>query len=452
MTFNKLWGGVYSKPINENAWAFGNSFESDCVLLHEEIEVTIAHARMLAHTRIITSEDCSKIVTALSSIAKKEQLPVDSEDIHGAIESFLIERIGETAKKLHAGRSRNDQIVTVTKLWLQRRCKELLEVLASVQTCILDKAESFVQDPMPGYTHQQPAQPVTIGFWLSTYFWMLERDKERLSNLMHELFRCPMGAAALSGTSLPIDREFLSHDLRLYSVVPHALDAVSDRDFIGDFLHFAATLMQHLSRLSQELILFSTCEFGFIRLDDAYSTGSSIMPQKKNPDFAELIRGRSARVIGHWTTFMSLMKALPLGYNRDLQDDKPALFDSVFLSLNSLDLTREMIKTLTFDLQRMASAAESGYSTATTVAESLVMQGIPFRVAHELVGNVVQQCQALGIQLSEFTGTDSPELTLALKSSGTLESIESRNSMGGTSKVAIHNQLKLARKTLQTKS
>lgn len=396
----KLWGGAFSKSPAEVAWKFGQSIESDLNLWVEEIDVSIAHAKMLAATGIIDRGDGKKLVKALEELRRNDPAHSthmshsphieDAEDLHGAIEALLEESIGDAAKRIHAGRSRNDQIVTVTRLWLKRKGSAMLEAIRSTQQVILELAETHAADPMPGYTHMQPAQPITLGFHLLAHFWMLERDKTRFEQVIRMADESPLGAAALAGTSLPIDRQMTSDELGFAAPMANALDAVSDRDFVGDALHACATLMQHLSRISQEIVLFSTAEYGYMKLDEAYSTGSSIMPQKRNPDMAELIRGRSGRAIGHWTAFMSMMKGQPLGYNRDLQEDKPPLFDSVALCLDSLVLVAEMLATANIDMKRMADRAGEGFSTATGLAEALVKSGVPFRTAHELVGEWVK--------------------------------------------------------------
>ncbi len=436
----KLWGGAFSKSPAETAWKFGQSTVSDLNMLDEEIEVSVAHAKMLGATGIISSAESEQLVEALfkakQAVMEQPVLIAQSEDLPGAIEWLLHQALGDTANKLHAGRSRNDQVVTVTKLWLKKRCGLIRGELQSLQGCLLELAEKHLDDPMPGYTHQQPAQPVTLGFQLLAYFWMLQRDLERVIGVAAGADACPMGAAALAGTSLPIDRELTASLLGFSSVVPNACDAVSDRDFIGDSLHALAMLMQHLSRISQEIVLFSTAEFDYIKLDEAYSTGSSIMPQKRNPDFAELIRGRSARVIGHWTAFMCMMKALPLGYNRDQQEDKPPLFDSVALALDSLVLTREMLATATYDLGKMAQCAGKGQSTVTSVAEALVLKGVPFRTAHERVGKWAKNGLHGDPELDD--------LAMTVK-----QSIEGRESTGGTGKNALIVQLNLAKTTYQ---
>jgi argininosuccinate lyase len=317
-----------------------------------------------------------------------------------------------------------------------------------VQYTICGLAERYADASMPGFTHTQPAQPLTLGFHLMAYFWMLQRDVMRISAL--RLQECPLGAGAVAGTSLPVSREMTAKNLGFAGPMPNALDATSDRDFIGDALHTCATLMQHLSRFSHELVFWSNPLIGFVKLDESLTTGSSIMPQKRNPDMAELIRGRAARVIGHWTGFMSMMKGLPLGYNRDQQEDKPPLFDSFRLCFDSLYLCLAMIETAEFNVKRMAEVAGDGFSTATGVAEALVMDGMPFRQAHEVTGSLVRQCEAQGIALHQLK-VDDARLQAILLSATVGASIASRNGHGGPGPDAMKAQLEEAKACLMAK-
>lgn len=431
MAKEKLWGGAFAKDPNETAWSFGKSIDSDLTLWDEEIEVSRAHAKMLGATGVIPPADAEALQIALSELSPTEI--GDVEDIHAAVELLLKRKLGEVADKLHAGRSRNDQIATVTRLWLRRQSEALLGEIRATQAMLLELGERHRNDPMPGFTHMQAAQPITLGFHLLAYFWMLERDVTRFRRLKDDVSLCPLGAAALAGTSLPIDRKMTAKELGFDAPTPNALDATSDRDFVGDALHACATLMQHLSRLSQELVLWSTPLYRFVNLDEAFTTGSSLMPQKRNPDMAELIRGRSARVIGHWTAFMAMMKALPLGYNRDQQEDKPPLFDSIALGRASLILSERMLATAIFDTQRMAEVAGQGFSTATSFAERMVEQGVPFRQAHEATGKLVRQCERDG------TGLD-----LDVQSC-----LARRDGYGGPGPNAIERQIAEARAILE---
>ncbi|MBS1715482.1 MAG: argininosuccinate lyase [Armatimonadetes bacterium] len=453
MSRPKLWGGAFDTAPDDLAWSFGQSLATDVTLFEEEFEVSLAHAAMLAECGIVSDAEGQTLVGGLNTVRASVlsgtiTLPKGAEDLHGAVEALLEEAVGETAKRLHAGRSRNDQIVTMTKLWLRKRCHETVASIHEAQGTLLRLAKRHRSALMPGYTHQQPAQPVTLGYLLLAYFWMLQRDKVRFLALQDSLGLCPMGSSALAGTSLPIDRTSVALELGFAGPTPNALDSVSDRDFVGDALHACATLMQHLSRICQEIVLFSTAEFGFLTLDDAFSTGSSIMPQKRNPDFAELVRGRTGRVIGHWTAFMCTMKALPLGYNRDQQEDKPPLFDAVKTSLDSLELTASMLKTADFHTDRMAEAAENGHPSATLVAERLVALGVPFREAHETVGGWVKSCRASGRAITADSKGVDPRLAEALSGVSTVAAVDSRDSHGGTSPQAIDEQFSAAQAAL----
>ncbi len=449
----KTWGGAFDKSPDKLAWRFGQSIETDAVLWREELDVSIAHARMLGATGIVPEADA--LVSELEKIrAEMEigslELPPDAEDIHGAIESILFERIGDVAGKLHTGRSRNDQIATVSRLWLRRKCEELRSDIKRLQTVVLHLAEKHQHDPMPGYTHMQRAQPITFGFHLLAHFWMLQRDVLRLDFVEKGCEECPLGSAALAGTPFPVDREMTANDLGFARPSQNALDATSDRDFIGDALHACAMIMQHLSRLSQEITMWSSAEYGFMRLDDAFSTGSSIMPQKRNPDFAELIRGRTGRVYGHWIAFQTMMKALPLGYNRDQQEDKPPLFDAVSLCLDSLALCAGMIETATFDTDRMKATAGQSFSTATAVADALAASGMPFRTAHELAGKLVRECEKRGWSLMDLNEARFSEIGLGIPDSvlqvvDAAGSIRSRDVVGGPGTEAMKRQLEEAR-------
>ncbi len=454
-----MWGGGFEKPIDELAWRFSQSIASDATLWSEEFEVSIAHVEMLIKQCILSDEEGQTILRALKQLllefqTGKTKWSQDAEDIHSAIESILHERIGELAGKLHTGRSRNDLIATTTRRWLVRRCSAANAEIKEFQKTLLELAKKHKSAPMPGYTHTQPAQPITLGFHLLAYFWMLQRDGYRFENLAAVANVSPLGSAALAGTPFPISRTMVAAKLGFSGPTPNALDSVSDRDFIGDALHSCATLMQHLSRLCQEIVLWSGAEFGFMRLDDAYSTGSSIMPQKRNPDFAELIRGRCSKVIGHWVSHNAMMKGLPLGYNRDQQDDKPPLFDSIRICLDSLQICNGMISTASFDLKRMKEAASQKFSTSTALADALAMSGIPFRQAHEMTANLVNECIKRNWTFQDLTTENlkkvAPEMNPRLLSVlDPIASIQSRNSLGGPGQEAMKRQLDHATKLLK---
>lgn len=453
----KLWGGAFTKAPNEVAWRFGQSIASDMNLLEEEIQVSVAHAEMLGEVGIISKSEAQTLVAGLKSVLSdlSDLSDLSSisgfEDIHALVETRLKEKIGEVADKLHSGRSRNDQIATVTTLWIKKKSAELRQAIDDFQVVLIAKGEEFIDDPMPGYTHQQPAQPITLGYHLLAYAWMLEADYHRLRDGESNL-RSPLGSGALAGSTLPLDRHSTAEKIDIWQPFPHALDAVSSRDTVGDMLHACATIMQHLSRLAQEIVLFSTAEFDYLRLDDSMSTGSSIMPQKRNPDFAELIRGRSARAIGNYVTFMSMMKALPLGYNRDQQDDKPPLFDSVQLCLDSLALGTEMIRTAQWNLPKMKEMSTAKFSTATAIAEALVLEGMPFRQAHEAVGKIVLYCEQHGLGLGDLKQSDADALGFSLGAlqAGSLEyALGGKQTYGSPGTMTRHEVLAEAKRILQ---
>lgn len=457
----KLWGGAFQEPLSELAWKFGQSIETDKHFLVEELDVSAAHAEMLGKTGALTAGESSKLQKCLQKLRKqavsgKLVLPSDAEDVHSAIEDELVSELGDVGAKLHMGRSRNDQIASVARLWVMRRSAELQDQIKSLQEVILNLAQAHATVAMPGFTHQQRAQPITLGFHLLSYFWMLQRDGVRLSSLFEMCSSLPLGSAALAGTPIPIDRDFTAKTLGFDAPTPSALDGVSDRDFVGDALHACSMVMQHLSRVSQELVLWSGSEFNWVTLADSVSTGSSIMPQKRNPDFAELIRGHIGTVIGHWVAYQTMMKALPLGYNRDQQLDKPPLVASFSIALHSVGLVSEMLRRAKFNTARMADDAGSQFSTATAVADALAMDGVPFRHAHEIVGKLVLECRRRGIGLNEFPTADLKMISKSLKSehlcfADTPRSIESRNSKGGPAKRAVQAQLKSAEKLHRAK-
>lgn len=452
---HKLWGGAFAKEPSPVAWSFGQSIVSDMTLLHEEVRVSQAHAMMLGKASIITDEEAKAICEGLAwveeHIGDTSDLK-DFEDIHAAVEAKLRQKIGGAADKLHAGRSRNDQVATASRLWLADSCKAVGQLMVQLQACLSELAATHLHDPMPGYTHQQTAQPITIGSWFFAYFWMLQRDIARFAAVKElALEYCPLGSGALAGSTLPLDRHFIAAELGFRGPSPSSLDGVSDRDFVCDGLNACAILMQHLSRLSQEIVLFSTSEFGFLRLDDSMSTGSSIMPQKRNPDYAELIRGRSSRTVGNWVAVMGMMRGLPLGYNRDQQDDKPPLFDSISLCQDSLVLTCEMLESATWNFSRLESMAMTRFSTATALAEALVKQNVAFREAHELVGKAVLFCEQSGKQLAELSEDEAASLGLttdSLRSCSVDGALHDKTTYGSPGRQPLNAQLAEARDTL----
>lgn len=451
----KLWGGVFTGTNDSLVDRFGQSIETDLNFWQEDIIASVAHVRMLGEQGIISAEEAQTIERGLEQIHEEgpECLPRDVEDIHTAVETKLAELIGEVAGKLHTGRSRNDQIATDTRLYIHNALLELSDRIKVLQTKTLALAQEHKDDLMPGYTHQQRAVPVTLGFHLLAYFWMLQRTGWRIERTAELANYSPLGAAAIAGTSHPIDRFGPSKELGFTAPIPNALDATSDRGYILDTLHLVASLMIDLSRISNEFVLWSTREFGFLSLGDAVTTGSSIMPQKRNPDMAELIRGRAGQAIGNWVALASTLKGLPLGYNRDTQDDKPPLFRSLRLANDSLELIGVMLDNAQFNTKRMAESTFGDFSTATDIADAITISGVPFRQAHELVGKIVRGCLERNLVLEQLTPEllheIAPEVSVeVLKIVSANGSVKRRESYGGPGPEAMKVQLAHAEKLL----
>lgn len=391
---DKLWGGRFTAKAAEWVDEFGASIHFDQKMAAEDIEGSIAHAKMLGKQGIISTEESEKIVAGLKIIneeliAGKIEFDVKNEDIHMNIESLLTEKIGPVAGKLHTARSRNDQVATDFHLWVKHRLPHVLESLTELQEELLTLATTHAGTIMSGYTHLQHAQPITYGHYLLAYFEMFQRDYERFEFNQKHTDILPLGAAALAGTTFPIDREFVASELGFDSIYHNSLDAVSDRDFALEFLSNAAILMMHLSRMAEELILWSTYEFNYIELSDDFSTGSSIMPQKKNADFAELVRGKTGRSYGALMGLLTTMKSLPLAYNKDMQEDKEQVFDIMDTVLASVKVFTGMLSGLTVHKERMLATTQDDFSNATELADYLATKGVPFREAHAIVGQLV---------------------------------------------------------------
>ncbi len=406
----KLWGGRFSKNTNELVDAFNASIDFDKRLYHEDIRGSIAHANMLAKCGIIPAEDGEKIVAGLKDIladieAGNFSFEVALEDIHMNVEARLTERIGQAGARLHTARSRNDQVALDMHMYMKREVAEIAELLINFEKALLTVAKKHDKTLMPGYTHLQRAQPITFAHHLLAYFNMLQRDFRRLLGVWEGADMMPLGAGAIAGTTFPIDRHDVAVQLNFGKVYCNSMDAVSDRDYVIEFLSFASMLMMHMSRLSEEICLWSSTEFGFIELDDAFATGSSMMPQKKNPDIAELVRGKTGRVYGHLQAMLVTAKGLPLTYNKDLQEDKEGFFDAVDTIKFSLAVYCDMILTMTVNVDKMQQAVSKDFSNATDLADYLVRKGLPFRQAHEVVG----KCVAYAILNDKFL----PEITLA---------------------------------------
>ncbi|MED4852342.1 argininosuccinate lyase [Caldifermentibacillus hisashii] len=456
---SKLWGGRFTKETNQLVEKFTASIEFDQKLALEDIEGSLAHVEMLGSCGIIPAEDVEQIKKGLTSIREKVlnhevSFSVEDEDIHMNIERMLIEEIGPVGGKLHTGRSRNDQVATDMHLYLRNQTKEIIELIRFVQEAIISQAKQHVETILPGYTHLQRAQPISFAHHLLAYFWMFERDKERLQDSLKRINWSPLGAGALAGTTFPIDRQFSAKQLGFETVYPNSLDAVSDRDFILEFLSIASILMMHISRLSEELVLWSSQEFQFVELDDSFCTGSSIMPQKKNPDVPELLRGKTGRVYGNLIGLLTTLKGLPLAYNKDLQEDKEGMFDTVETLAGSLQLLAPMIETMTVKRENMYKAVSQDYSNATDLADYLAGKGIPFREAHEIIGRIVLYAiqhdkYLLDLSLGEyrnFSGAFEEDIFEVLQPKNV---VAARNSYGGTGFSQVETQLNLAIEKLE---
>lgn len=456
---SKLWGGRFTKETNQLVEKFTASIEFDQKLALEDIEGSLAHVEMLGSCGIIPAKDVEQIKKGLTSIREKVlnhevSFSVEDEDIHMNIERMLIEEIGPVGGKLHTGRSRNDQVATDMHLYLRNQTKEIIELIRFVQEAIISQAKQHVETILPGYTHLQRAQPISFAHHLLAYFWMFERDKERLQDSLKRINWSPLGAGALAGTTFPIDRQFSAKQLGFETVYPNSLDAVSDRDFILEFLSIASILMMHISRLSEELVLWSSQEFQFVELDDSFCTGSSIMPQKKNPDVPELLRGKTGRVYGNLIGLLTTLKGLPLAYNKDLQEDKEGMFDTVETLAGSLQLLVPMIETMTVKKENMYKAVSQDYSNATDLADYLAGKGIPFREAHEIIGRIVLYAiqhdkYLLDLSLGEyrnFSGAFEEDIFEVLQPKNV---VAARNSYGGTGFSQVETQLNLAIEKLE---
>ena len=404
-----LWGSRFKEKMNSNAMEFSSSLSFDINLIEEDVEGSIAHAEMLYRVGIISGEESVSITSGLTKLLsefKNEKWKPNInkfEDIHSAIESRLFELIGNTAGKLHSGRSRNDQVATSFKLWMKKALNETVNEIILLQSALISKAENHTETIMPGYTHLQRAQPISFAFHLLAYVEMLERDKKRLLFTLDETDQSPLGSGALAGSTLPLDRYFTSQKLSFGKLASNALDAVSDRDFVLDFLNAVVLGMMHLSRLSEELILWSSSEWNFIKIGDDFTTGSSLMPQKKNPDMAELIRGKSGRAYGNYISVATMLKGLPLSYNRDMQEDKEPVFDSFNTYVNSLQIMNGMINSIRVNEKRFVKVLDGDFIFATELAEWLVLKGIPFREAHSIVGEIVRLAEEKNLKLNQLS-------------------------------------------------
>lgn len=454
-----LWGGRFSAAPTGELERFGASLPFDKRMWKQDIRGSKAHAAMLAHQGVISTEDAKAIRAGLDEIAGEIErgeftFDVDrDEDIHMAIERVLTERIGPAGGRLHTGRSRNDQTAVDTHMIARDLADELLASLEGIQQVLLDRAEEQFGIVMPGYTHMQPAQPVLLSHHLLAYFWMFSRDHKRVADARAAANKCPLGAAALAGTTYPLDRAITASELGFDEPVANSMDAVSDRDYLLDLIYACSVCQIHLSRLCEELVWWSSAEFGFVEMDDAHSTGSSIMPQKKNPDFAELVRGKSGRVVGDLMSLLVTVKGTPLTYDKDLQEDKEPLFDAADTVLGSLMACTGMLATCTFKADRMREASHEGYMAATDLADYLVGKGLPFRQAHAVVGRIVGDCVSEGVTLQQLT-TDELRSYSELFDDDAHEALDidnivrRRTTLGGTGHDAVRAQLAQARDVL----
>ena len=452
----KLWGGRFKESADTRFAAFNNSFRFDVRLLEVDVEASRAYCRALLNAGVISSEDATSILEGLGTILQQAQsdpaylLDANAEDVHSFVEARLVNLIGDAGKKLHTGRSRNDQVATDFRLWVRNAIDSLQEQLRDTQTALLDFAQTNRSIVIPGYTHLQRAQPVLLAHWCLGYFEMLRRDAERLREARSRVNVLPLGSAALAGTSLHIDREAVARELGFESISRNSLDAVSDRDFVVEFLTACSLVMMHLSRLAEDIILYCTTEFGFFELGDAIATGSSLMPQKKNPDSMELVRGKTGRVFGHLHAMLTTMKGLPLAYNKDLQEDKEAVFDGFDTVTDCLQISATVLRNISVNVDRARAAAAIGYMNATELADYLVGKGIPFREAHEVVGKIVmyalEQHKELGElkleELARFSDQISNDVFDSLTVSQTLNA---KSVSGGTAPGTVEQALIEAR-------
>ena len=453
------WSGRFSEPVSDLVKRYTASVDFDRRLATQDIQGSLAHAHMLARQGILPPEDLAAIERGMAQI--REEIAagtfvwsLDSEDVHLNIERRLTALVGDAGKRLHTGRSRNDQVATDIRLWQRDTIDTIAGLITELQRALLNLAEQHVDTPMPGFTHLQVAQPVTFGHHLMAYFEMLARDAERFADCRRRTNRLPLGAAALAGTTFPIDRESVAAELGFEGVCANSLDAVSDRDFAIEFCAAAALLMTHLSRLSEELILWMSPRVGFIDLADRFTTGSSIMPQKKNPDVPELVRGKTGRVNGHLVALLTLMKGQPLAYNKDNQEDKEPLFDTADTVIDTVRIYADMVGGIRVRAENMRDALRQGFATATDLADYLVKKGLPFRDAHEAVARAVRACETRGCDLAElpldelraFSPLIGDDVVEVLKIEG---SLAARNHTGGTAPAAVRQAIARARERLQ---
>ncbi len=452
-----LWGGRFTEPSDQDLRALNDSIGFDIRFYREDIEGSIVYALALADAKVISADEAQTIVAGLREVLQEFEtgdfeLQEADEDVHTAVERRLIEIIGAVGGKLHTGRSRNDQVATDFRLWSMRAAERLMSELRALQAALVATSEKHVDTLLPGYTHLQPAQPITVAHWLMSFFWMLERDQDRLGSALQRMSICPLGSGALAGNPFALDRQQIAADLGFDAPSQNSLDAVSDRDFVADLLYATALCASHLSRLAEDILLYSNPAFGFITLDDRYSTGSSLMPQKRNADPMELMRGKAGRLVGNLTGFLTTLKGLPSGYNKDLQEDKESLFDSCDTMRQLLPVMTAIVASLQVNAEAMSASLEEDL-LATDLADYLVRKGLPFRQAHHIVGEVVRLA---GADQTELSALPLPSLQAISPLFGDdvadvfdfARSVAQRNTYGGTAPDEVRKQIALAKTRL----
>lgn len=455
---SKAWGGRFQKSAEAWVDEFGASIGFDQQLVTEDLEGSIAHVTMLGKCGILQADEVDAILKGLHTLQEKAEnqeleFKVEYEDIHLNLEKMLIDLIGPVGGKLHTGRSRNDQVATDMHLFLKKRVTEVIALIKKLQQAIVEQAEAHIDTIAPGYTHLQRAQPISFAHHLMTYFWMLERDQQRFTESMKRIDVSPLGAGALAGTTFPIDRELSAELMGFSAVYQNSIDAVSDRDFIVEFLSNSSLLMAHLSRFAEEIIIWSTDEFKFIELDDAFSTGSSIMPQKKNPDMAELIRGKAGRTYGNLMGLLTVLKGIPLAYNKDMQEDKEGMFDTLHTVVGSLKIFEGMVRTMVVNEEVLHKAVHNDFSNATELADYLATKGMPFREAHEVTGKLVFTCIQKGIYLLDLPLEEMQKESTLLEADvydvlAPVAAVKRRHSLGGTGFEQVTKQIQHAKTLL----
>lgn len=455
-----LWSGRFEKDMDDIVKLYNASIFYDKRMYNEDISGSVAHVTMLAKQGIVTEEERDQIIAGLESIRKDIAdgtivFNVDDEDIHMGVEGRLIKRIGDVGKKLHTARSRNDQCQLDTRMYVRKEIYEVLECLYALESVILEKAEKYADQITVGFTHLQHAQPITIGYIFMAYFQMFKRDIQRLQDALERMNYCPLGSCALAGTTLPIDRHYTAELLGFKAPTDNGMDSVGDRDYILDFLYAASVSMMHLSRWAEEFVWWNSSEFSYIAIDDSFCTGSSIMPQKKNPDMAELIRGKVGRVYGELMQMLTVMKGTPLSYNKDFQEDKESLYDAVDTWKATITIFAKMLNMTEFRMDQIQKQFGKGFLNATDVAEHFVRNGIPFREAHSLVGRMVKACENKGCELQDLTDEDLKQvdarLTKEIVGDISIQAcVEGRVSYGGTAPSEVRRQITIAQAWLES--